>query len=125
MIAGEERGGNGDPCRLLEAADGGSLVGKNFEDGEELCDLQKVVNFFREVQKFQFATLAAHCGVGADEFADAGAVDVIHVCEIQNDIGVRFVNELANRFAEHGAAIAEGDAAAGVNDGDCAGISGS
>src|SRR5690242_18691368 len=36
---------------------------------------------------------------------------------------MRLVDELANCFAEHGAAVTQGDAAAGVNDCDCAGIS--
>ncbi len=122
MIAGEERGGNGDLRSLLEAADGARFVGKNFEDGEQLCDLQKVMHFFCKVQEFQFPAIATDGGVSADEFADSGTVDVIHIGKIQHDFAMRIVDELANRFAEHGAAVAERDATAGVHYGDGAGI---
>ena len=34
----------------LKAADSRRLVGKNFEDGEQFCNLQKVVNLFCQMQ---------------------------------------------------------------------------
>ena len=41
------------------------------EDGVQLSDLQQVVHFFGQVQQLQFATLLAHGGEGAYQFADA------------------------------------------------------
>jgi len=68
--------------RLLETVKGGALFGINVEDGVELCELEQVVHFFCKVQEFQFAAAAFDSCVGADEFPDARAVDVIHVRKI-------------------------------------------
>src|SRR5580693_5085254 len=69
------------------------------------------------MQKLQLAAGVAHGGVGADEFADAGAIDVIHVVEAQQDFLVATLSQVANGFAQRGAALTEGDLAAEVHDG--------
>src|SRR5690348_965517 len=122
--SGSGRNGAEEPRRRgsAEAACGGIFIGKNFEDGEELGDLQKIVNFFGEMEKLQFAAAIGDGGVAADEFADAGAVDVIDVGEVEQDGGAAVVEQLANGFAEQCAAVAEGDFAAHVHDRDAADI---
>lgn len=107
----------------MKAADRRRFVGVDLEHSEKLCDLQKVVNFFCEVEKFQFAAFAAHGGVSANKFADSGTVNVVHVAKIEHDFASCFVDKLPDRFAEIRAAIAERDAAARVNYGNGAGIS--
>jgi len=43
------------------------------------------VDFFGEGEEFEFAAGVADGGEAADEFADAGGVDVVDVGEVEND----------------------------------------
>src|SRR5690349_2775456 len=74
------------------------------------------------MEKFQFAAAIGDGGVAADEFADAGAVDIIHIREIEQDSGAAIIEQLADGFAQKSAAVAEGDFAAHVHDGDAADV---
>src|ERR1039458_7492016 len=69
----------------LQAARARCFVLLDIEDGVELRDLQQVVYFFGEVEQLEFAALVFASGEGADELADTGAVDIIHVAEVQQD----------------------------------------
>src|SRR5580700_417201 len=104
----------------LEAVDRRVFVGLHVEDGEEARDLQNVVNAFGEMQEFQLAAGVFHRGVSADEFADAGAVYVIHVVEAEQDFLVAGVHQIPDGLAQSGAAFAERDLAAEINDDDVA-----
>src|SRR5262249_7004294 len=56
-------------------------------------------------------------GEGADQFADPGAVDVIDVAQVEQNLLVSFGQQVADGVAQNHAAFAEGDAAAEVDDG--------
>jgi hypothetical protein len=91
---GKRRGQHSTPARhvsrflaeadlLREGLHGRGFVVFHVEDGVELGNLQQIVNFLGEVQQLQLAALVLGGGERADEFADAGAVDLIHVAEVQ------------------------------------------
>jgi len=52
----------------------------------ELRDLQQVVDFLRQVEQLEVSTLVAHSGEGADQLADARAVDISHVAQVEEDL---------------------------------------
>src|SRR5271155_4405942 len=103
---------------LFKALDRGGFVIFNVEDGIQFGDLQQVVHLLGEVQQFEFATLVLGGGKGADQFADAGAVDVVDLAEVQNNFLIAFGEQVADGVAHHDAAFAEGDAAAAVYNSD-------
>src|SRR5947199_7964238 len=47
--------------------------------------LFRSVNFFGQVEQLQLAALVAHRGKGADQFADARAVNVIHITQVEEN----------------------------------------
>ena len=94
------------------------FVGVDVEDGEELGELQEVVDLFGEVEELEGAAAVFHSGVGADELADAGAVDVVDVGKIEQDESAFILEEVANGLAKKGAAFAKSNATADVDDGD-------
>ena len=51
------------------------------EHGVQLGDLQQVVDLLGQVQQFELAALVANGGEGADQLADARAVDVGNVAQ--------------------------------------------
>ena len=73
-------------ARLLEGADCGGLVVPDVEDGVELGDLEEVVDLLGEVEKLEFAAGIFDRGEGADELADARAVDVADVFQVEQDV---------------------------------------
>src|SRR5258705_9777965 len=93
------------------------LVVLDIKDGVQLGDLEQVVNLLGEIQQLQFAALVLGCGERADQFADSGAVDVIHVTQVQKDFFVSLGKQVAHRIAQDYAAFAESDPAAEVDDG--------
>src|SRR5580698_10673369 len=99
----------------LEAAHGAAFVGLHVEDGEEARDLQNVVNALGEMQQLEFAAGATHGGEPANQFADAGAIDVVDVGEIEDDFFLAAIGHLADGFAQGGAAFAERNFAAEVD----------
>src|SRR5580658_4433767 len=85
--------------RLAETAQGGAFFGVYVEDGVKLGELKKIVNFFGQVQQFQFATAALCGGICAHELADPGTVDVIHVSEIEHNMDTLFIQQATNSLA--------------------------
>src|SRR5215468_10515439 len=103
---------------LAERLYGGRFVVFYVENGVQLGNLQQVVNFLGEVEQLEFAALVFHGGVGADQLADARAVDVIDVTQVEKDLLVAFAKQVAHGIAQNYAAFTEGDAAAAIHDGD-------
>ena len=62
---------------VVEGFYGGEFVVFDVEDGVELGDVEDVVNFLGEVEELEFSAGIADGGEAADEFSDAGAVEVI------------------------------------------------
>ena len=56
--------------RLIETAETGAFVGEDVKDGEQLGDLQKIVNLLRQVEQLQFATAISHRRESANQFTD-------------------------------------------------------
>src|SRR5438270_10582060 len=75
------------------------------------------MNLLGQIQQLEFATLVAHGGEGADQFADAGAVNVVHLTEVQQNFLVAFGKQVAHLVAQHDAAFAQSDAAAEIDNG--------
>jgi hypothetical protein len=105
---------------VVEGFYGGEFVFFDVEDGVELGDLKDVGNLLGEAEEFEFAAGVAHGGEAADEFSDAGRIDVIDVGEVEDDFFLAGRQEFANRVAELAGLIAEGDASVDVNDSDVA-----
>jgi hypothetical protein len=100
--------------RLLETVQRGALVRINVKDSVKLCELQEIVDFFGQVQQFQFAAAALRGGVSADELADAGAVNIVDVSEIEHDSSPIIIKQTADGLAQQGAALSEGNFTAEV-----------
>ncbi len=103
---------------VVEGFYGGEFVVFDVEHGVELGDVEDVVNFFGEAEEFEFAARVADGGEAADQFADAGGVDVIDAGEIEDDFFLAVGDELVDGLAEASGFVAEGDAAVEVEDGD-------
>jgi len=103
---------------LLEGFDGGGFVVLHVKDGVELGDLEQIVHLLGEVEEFEFAALILGGGEGADQFADAGAVDVVDLGQVQDDFLIAFGKQFAHGVAQSDAAFAQGDASAAVNNRD-------
>ena len=70
------------------------------EDGVELGNVEDVVDFLGEVEEFEFAAGVADCGEAADEFAHAGAVEIVDVGEVEDDFLLAMGDEIADSVAE-------------------------
>jgi hypothetical protein len=95
---------------LGEGFDAGFFVGDDFEDGVELGHLQQVGHFFGEVDQFELAAFVADAGEKTDQGAEAGAVDVFDVGEVEQDLFAAFGDEFAAEVADGGGTFAEFDA---------------
>ena len=85
------------------------------------------MNFLGEVEELEFSAGVADSGEAADEFSDAGAVEVIDVGEVEDDLFLAPRNEGTDFIAESADFGAEDEAAGNVEDGnviDLAGIDG-
>ena len=109
---------------VVEGFYGGEFVFFDIEDGVELGDLEDVANFLGEAEEFEFATGVADGGEAADQFADAGGVEVIDVGEIEDNFFLARGDELADGVAELTGFVAESDASVDVKDGDVADFAG-
>ncbi len=103
---------------LLEAFDSGGFIVLHVEDGVKLGDLEQVVHLLGEVQKFELSTLVLGGGESADQLADAGAVDVVDLRQVQYDFLVSFGKQVAHGVAQGDATLAERDSSAAVHNGD-------
>src|SRR5579864_1433973 len=110
----------GHPQRNLvaEGLYGGRFVVLHVEYRVQFRDLQQVVDFLGEVQQLEFAALVLDGGVGADQFADARAVDVVYVAKVEQDLLVTLAKQLAHTVAQDHAAFAKGDAATAIHNRD-------
>src|SRR5688572_17685198 len=70
----------------VEAANGVGLGVVGLEDGEQLRNGQQIGDSLRQAQQLEAATLTADRGVGAHDLAQAGAVDIRHFGEIEDEL---------------------------------------
>src|ERR1700687_552493 len=111
-----------DSTELAVTAQSAILVRVDLEDGEQLGQLQKIMHFFRQLQELHCSAAVLHSHVGADEFADARAIDVVDVGQIQQDERTLLVQSLADSLPQERTAFAQGNTTADVDDGDSGSI---
>lgn len=102
---------------LAEAAEGGVFVALHVEDRNEPGDLEDVMNATGELQQLHFAAGSAYSRVSAYEFADSGAVDVVDVREVEQDLAMAGVKQAPDRVAQDRAALTQRDFPAEIDDG--------
>src|ERR1019366_3266011 len=95
-----------------------SLVVHYVEHHAQLRNLQQVVNLLGEVRQLQLAALVPHRGKGADQLADARAVDVVDVAQIEEDFLLSLAEQVFDGVAQNRAAFAQFDLSTQVNNRD-------
>ena len=91
------------------------LVVIAFKNGDKFRNLQKVSNPLGEVKEFDVPTGVARAGKQADHGADAAAIDVVDVSQIEynavvlSEILLDCVPQLAGLFTEDNAPVAVND----------------
>src|SRR5262249_12764650 len=105
---------------LFERLDRGWFVILDIENGIELSNLQQVVDLLGEIEQFQVAALVADRSEGADQLANAGAVNVGDVAQVQEDFPLSLSEEVLHDLAQHRAAFAQSDTAAQVHNSNAA-----
>src|SRR5271165_4672185 len=93
------------------------LVLSHIEDGVQLGDLQQVVNFLGQVQQFEFAALVAYGGKGADQLADARAVNISDLAKVEQKLLLALGKQFAHRVPQDHAAFTQRNTAAAIHDG--------
>jgi hypothetical protein len=78
----------------------------------ELRDLEQVMDLLGQVQQLELAAFFANGGESADQFSNAGAVNVGDVAKVEKDLLFALAEDLANDVAQNHAAFAESDATA-------------
>jgi len=96
----------------------------HFEDGVELGDLEQVMDSFGEAEELELALLAGDRGVAIDEFADAGAIDIADLAQVEEELLIASGDEVANGIAEKRRAFPEGDTADGIDYGNVTHLAG-
>src|ERR1700686_1371534 len=99
---------------LGEALEGGGFVGKFGEDLVELRDLQNFFHLWRKADHFHRAARFHHIQIGANEFADAGAIEIIERGEIQKNIFVALLEQPLDGFSQ-GLGLKKREAAADLD----------
>jgi hypothetical protein len=100
---------------LPETAQSYLLVGIHVEDGEKSGDLQQIVHPFCQGQKFHLTVAARDGSISADQFADSRAVDVVHISKIQQNSRALLIQQIAQRFPQESASVAQRDSPAQIN----------
>src|SRR5579864_4568509 len=73
-------------CGFGERLDGGGFVVVNIEDGVELGGFEQKQDVAGWLQELGVAALIAGAGQGANELADAGAVNVRDAGKVEDDL---------------------------------------
>src|SRR5882724_13462399 len=106
----------------IKTADGSSFVRIHVEDGEQLRDLQKIPDLLRQMQQFQVSISVFYRGEAADELPDSGAVDVVHVRKIEQNLHALVVQQSADCFSQQSAPVTERNTAAQVHNSNFSGV---
>jgi hypothetical protein len=101
-----------------KAVDGGLLIVKHFEDRGELGEDEKLGAALGDVKQLHGASGFFSSGVRDDQRAEAGAIDVMHVLEVHNEVGLAARDQGGDGAAEIGRIGACDEAAIEVEDQD-------
>src|SRR5260370_29378894 len=83
---------------VVEGFHRGKFVFPNIKNGVELRNVQHVLDFLSEVKQLQFASGISECGEAPYQFPDAGAVAVVDGDEIENDVSLLLLAQVAHRL---------------------------
>jgi len=118
----ENRGGAGGfacravwPAVLGEAADGVGFVLMNVENRVKLGDLQQIFHTMSQTKELQVAALVGDGRESGHQLADAGAIDVGYFLEVQKDILMVLLNQVAKGIPQGARPFAQGDPARHVD----------
>src|SRR5436190_1998654 len=70
-------------CRLLRSRNRLLFVIVRIEDGQQFCDLKKVLRGFCEVQEFHVSLTTLQCCVGRNQFPHSAAVNLRNPGQVQ------------------------------------------
>ncbi len=107
----------GTGTRLAKTAYRGAFVGIDVKHRVEFRDLQKIPDFLRQLQQLQIAALILYRRKAADQLANPGAVDVVDVRKVQQDLLSLVFEKPANRLAQQRAAVTKSNASAQIHNG--------
>src|SRR5438445_10115332 len=79
---------------------------ERLEHGQKLRDRQEIRDALGQVEQLEAAALAADCRIRADHFAEARAIYVRHVGEIEDDLLVALVDEAVDLVLQQLVALA-------------------
>ena len=91
------------------------FIGKFRENLVELRDLQNFFHFRRQTHHFHGPALFNYSEIVANEFADAGTIEIIEPLQIQDNVVFALAKEALNRVAK-GLAFKRSEAAADVHE---------
>src|SRR6266540_3100911 len=98
----------GGPCAgLLVTLDGFRLRVVSIEHGQQLRDRQEILDPLRQVEELELPPLPADGCVGAHDFAEARAVDIGDVLEVQEQLLLVLLEEGIDLVLEELVALAE------------------
>lgn len=72
------------------------LIGIDFEDGEELHDVEGVVNLVGDVDDFELAAVGFDRSQAVHQLTDAGAVHVSYTAKIEQDVSLILCQQRIN-----------------------------
>jgi len=98
--------------RWLEIGEGGGFGGVVVEEGEEFGGFEGAAEVGAEMAEAEVSAFGVDFAMGFDEGAEAGAVDVVDVFEIDDDAGGVGGEQRVDGGAKAGGFVAEGEAAA-------------
>src|SRR5215469_14087672 len=94
------------------------LVVPNVKHGIELGHMQHVMHFLCQVQQLQLAPGIAYGSERSDQLTHTGAVDVIHLSQIENDLLLAVRHQLAHSIPQKMNLISQHDAPPNIQDRD-------
>src|SRR3569833_301433 len=103
---------------LLVGGDGAGFIVVDIENCVELCELEDVLHLLGKVEELEAGALVLCSGVGADELSKSGAVDIVHVAEVEQDALRALADQVTNGLPQLHTPFAEGAPPAEVQDSD-------
>src|SRR5436190_21037553 len=101
-----------------KAADRVGLVLMDVEHGIQFGDLEQVLDAMRQVQQLQMTAAVGDAGIGRDKLSDPRAVDIGNVFEVQKNVLMAILHQVAKGVAEGARSFAQGDPARHIDYGD-------
>src|SRR4029077_19014810 len=89
-----------DSGALAEAFEGLVFVGVVLEDGVEVDAAEQVLDAGAQLQHLERAAVAAEFGVDAHQLADAGAIEMRHLGQVQQDVALALGKEVVQQIVE-------------------------